>query len=140
MILFFHNILNKVTSSTLDLGTKKSSCLHQATTHSKVQHSGYKWPQVLCIVADYEEMHCGSKTECLLFLFFSFMVRNDFCVTVQLRRPCWIEIIYKKNVIRMKTKNNNIPYMPLLEGQALPRLRIPQCLQRIMYTLYKQYL
>lgn len=69
-------------------------------------------------MADYEEMHHGSITECLLFLFFSpAMVRNDFCITVQLWRPCWIEIILKNNVvIRMKTKNNNIPYMPLLEG------------------------
>ena len=42
---FIYNILNKVTLSTLDCGTTESSCLHQATTHSKVQHSGSKWPQ-----------------------------------------------------------------------------------------------
>lgn len=131
MILLFHNILNKVTSSTFDLGTKKSSCLHQATTHSKVQHSGYKWPL--------GPLYCGRfwgnaswkpKTECLLLRCFSAKVRNDFCVTVQLWRPCQIQIIFLKKNCRKnenkkrkikkkynkKQKKNNIPYMPLLEG------------------------
>lgn len=69
-----------------------------------------------------------AKTECLLLRCYSAEVRNDFCVTVQLWRPCQIQIIFKKKkiVVRMKSKkqknnkkqkkNNNIPYMPLLEG------------------------
>lgn len=51
MILFFHNILNKVTSSTLTWVQKTLAASIRPRHTARFKHSGYKWPYVLCTVA-----------------------------------------------------------------------------------------
>lgn len=76
-------------------------------------------------MADSEETHHGSGTECLLLLCFSGKVRNDSVLLSNFGGPVRFNSNIKTKIIvvRMKTKkktktkeNNNIPYMPLLEG------------------------
>lgn len=68
------------------------------------------------------------------------MERKYYCVTVRLWRPCWIEIIYKNNVIvKMEKRKNYIPYAPV--GRVgTTKIKDTTVFAEDMYILYKQYL
>lgn len=96
-----------------------------------------------CGKADMGKCFMEKKTQKILKrrLFFSFcMERKYYCVTVRLWRPCWIEIIYKNNVIvKMEKRKNYIPYAPV--GRVgTTKIKDTTVFAEDMYILYKQYL
>lgn len=119
MILLFHNILNKVTSSTLTWIQKTLAASFRPQQTAKFKHSGYKWPDVLCTVArqTWGTMLNGKKTEKWLkyLSFFSLDVKEWLlchCLTLEAMSD-WNDI--KNSSLKMITQNLSFP-TPLLEG------------------------
>lgn len=122
MIFFFHNILNKVTSSTLTWVQKTLAASIRPTTHSKIQT---QWLQMAlrplyCGKADMGKWFMEKKDQKILKrLFFSFcMERNDYCVTVK-TLEAMLDWNYIKNnvIIKMEKPKKFYPLRPCWKGR-----------------------